>query len=95
MSVRAAMEDSSSEALGAAGGGAWMVKLTGIGGSGGGSLEQPRLRALGRQRSRAGVLPRDHFDHAAVRMAAPEAVVEGSESRVVAGAVPAVKGLGE
>ena len=43
MSVRAAMEDSSSEALGAAGGGAWMVKRIGMGGFGGGSLEHQKL----------------------------------------------------
>jgi len=42
MSVRAPKEESSSEALGAAGGGAWMVKRGGIGGFGGGSLEHPR-----------------------------------------------------
>ena len=37
------MEDSSSEALGAAGGGAWMVKRIGMGGFGGGSLEHQKL----------------------------------------------------
>ena len=43
MSVRAPSEDSSSEALGAAGGGAWRVKRSGMGDFGGGSLEHPRL----------------------------------------------------
>ena len=61
-----------------------------------GSAELPITArcALGRHRSRAGALPRGYFDHAAVRMAAPEVGAVGSESRVAAGAAPAAKGLG-
>ena len=39
-------------------------------------------------------LPRGYFDHAAVRMAAQEAVAVGSESLVAAGAAMATTGLG-
>ena len=107
MSVRAPNEESSSEALGAAGGGAWVAKTrwngwlrrrlarapeAAAGILWGAELYMTARRARRRHGIRARALPRGYFDHAAERMAAREAVAVGSESLVAAGAAAAAMG---